>query len=154
MLNFKGTYTYTLDNKNRINIPAKFRRLKTSPAPESWVLTRGLEGCIALYPIDEWEKIERKLDKLEFTRKKHRQFKRMILRDVVEVVSDKQGRIPITKELLAYANIEKTVYIQGMVSYIELWCPEIYEKHDADADLSYEELAENIFFGNENAQED
>ncbi|MCP4632344.1 MAG: division/cell wall cluster transcriptional repressor MraZ [candidate division Zixibacteria bacterium] len=145
MLSLRGTFTYNLDQKNRVNIPAKFRREGAFPAPDAWVLSRGMEGCIALYPREEWERLESKLDKLEFTRKNHRHFKRLMLRDVSEVTTDKQGRIPISKNLLEFANIEKTVLIQGMVSYIELWCPEVYEKYLESQELSIEDLAESVY---------
>ena len=154
MFSFRGTFTYSLDQKNRISIPAKFRRNNASPVPECWVLARGMESCIALYPKDEWERLEGKLDKLEFTRRNHRHFKRLMLLDVSEVITDKQGRIPITKNLLEYAGIDRNVHIQGMVSYIELWCPDVYEKYLTGLDQSMEDLAESVYFSNDTGKDE
>ena len=100
--------------------------------------------------------MENRLDKLEFTLRTHRHFKRMMLEDVSEVVADKLGRIPITKELLDYAKIEKTVFIQGMISHIELWSPEIRKNYLAGLDQTLEDLAESVFieeFGDEGNRE-
>lgn len=145
MYNFRGTFTYTLDPKGRINIPAKFRRNGDSEKPEIFVLSRGVDnGCILLNPMERWEKIERNLDKTDINRKKLRDFKRYLMLDASEVTVDKQGRIPIGTNLQEYAQIERSVVIHGMISYIELWCPQLFDKKISEIRESFAEIAEDL----------
>ncbi|MBD3232091.1 MAG: division/cell wall cluster transcriptional repressor MraZ [candidate division Zixibacteria bacterium] len=144
MYNFRGTYRYNLDSKGRINIPAKFRTKRDSDEPEEFVLSRGMDEAIILQPKERWEEIERKLDKTDLNKRKLRDFKRYLMLDATEVVPDKQGRVTISGNLLEYANIEKNVVIHGMISYIEIWRPELFDRKIEEIKNSFAEIAEDL----------
>jgi len=154
MAGFKGSYKYTIDHKGRVNIPAKFRRsipakFRRSTASTShdlYVITRGLEGCLFVYPAEEWERVEQKLQNLSFTQKSHRLFGRYLLSNASDVQLDRQGRITIPQNLLELAEIKKDVLIIGVLERIEIWDPEVHQKYLDSAGKSYEEIAEEIYF--------
>ncbi len=146
MASFKGQFRYTTDAKGRINIPAKFRRSLDPEAKETFVAAPGLDGCVFLYPLDEWEIEEEKLRKLAFTNKRNRRFMREYLSLASEGTCDKQGRVTISSELLKRAEIEKDVLIIGVLDRIELWNPDKYEQQVEDSDESFESIAESIMF--------
>lgn len=144
MSSFKGQYAYTLDSKNRINIPSKFRKAISPEANEKFVLTRGLEECIYAYPLDEWILIEKKLRTLPETQKENRLFIRMTTSYASEVQFDKQGRIALPQYLIELSKIVKDVLIIGTLNKLEIWSPEAYEEYLKGNDQSYEDLAEKI----------
>ena len=144
MSSFKGQYSYTIDLKGRINIPAKFRKTISPEANETFVLTRGLEDCIFAYPLDEWNIIEKKLRTLPATRKEIRLYIRMTTSYATEVQFDKQGRIALPQYLIELSQITKDVLIIGTLNKLEIWSPEIYEQYLKENNQSYEDLAEKI----------
>ena len=142
MATFKGFYRHNLDHKGRINIPAKLRKTGTSTLHESFVITRGLEGCLFLYPSEEWQKIEEKLRALSFTQSHNRYFSRLLLSNASDVQVDKQGRIAIPQPLIEFSKTKKEVLILGVLERIEIWDPEVYQKYLDGFEQSYEEVAE------------
>ena len=113
---FMGQYEHSIDSKGRIIIPAKYRE----DLGENFVVTRGLDGCLFLYPPKEWENFVEKLQELpsnQNTRKIQRQF----LSKAMEVALDKQGRILIPGLLRSDAALEKEVVFVGMMNRIEVW---------------------------------
>ena len=92
-LSFTGEYEYSLDQKNRLIIPAKFRKSLSSINDKTFVLTKGLDNCLFIYTIKEWNKLSEKLANLPFSQAKSRAFSRMILAGAMDVKVDKQGRI-------------------------------------------------------------
>lgn len=146
MSSFKGQYTYTIDQKGRANIPAKFRKSISEKANQTFVITQGLETCLFAYPLDEWEKIEEKLRTLSMMKKSTRLFIRMIMSNASESRFDKQGRIAIPQNLIKFAQIEKEVLIIGSLDKLEIWNPKIYDEYISEAKQTYEELAETIIF--------
>ena len=146
MSTFKGRFRYTIDAKGRINIPAKFRKSLDPVANETFVAIPGLDGCVFLYPLDEWKKFEVKLRKLPTNIEKNRRYQRMIFSNASEDTCDKQGRISIPGELFQRADIQKEVLIVGVLDRIELWNPETYEKKLDSSGESYESIAESIMF--------
>lgn len=145
MATFKGTYRYSVDEKGRVNIPAEFRKSSFSTTHDTFVITRGLEGCLFVYPIEEWERVEEKLKVLSFTQKKTRLFERHLLPNARDVVLDRQGRIKIPSHLLDLAKIKKEVLILGVLERIEIWDPEVYNNYLTSAEKTYEEIAEELF---------
>ena len=146
MTAFKGSYKFTLDHKGRVNIPAKLRKATAGSSYDSFVVTRGLEECLFVFALDEWEKIEEKLRSLSFTQSHHRLFIRILLSNASDANLDGQGRIVIPQNLLKLANIDKEVLILGALQRIEIWNPEIFEKYLKQADQTYEQVAEKILF--------
>lgn len=113
-------------------------------AQETFVITRGLEGCLFVYPLDEWNRIEKKLRNLSMTQQSNRFFVRMLTSHAVEVAYDKQGRIPIPSYLAELANIEKDVLIIGALERIEIWSPKVYNEYVNGNSETFESVAEKI----------
>ncbi len=114
---FLGEYTYTIDDKKRLAIPAKFRQLLGKKA----VITRGLDNCLFLYPAKEWEKLAKKLSQLPLSQADARGFVRIMLAGAMEVNLDRLGRILVPDYLKKYASLEKKVIIAGLYNRVEIW---------------------------------
>ena len=146
---FTGEYNYSLDDKNRVNIPAKFRRA-LGPESRTFVVTRGFDECLILYPSIEWKRVEEQLVRLSSLKVRDRGFIRSIVRHATYIQFDTQGRISIPDNLVKYSYINKKVTIIGMINKIELWNPEILSKSDSEStdisDKSFEDLANEIDF--------
>ncbi len=141
---FMGEYHHSLDEKGRIIIPSKFRE----ELGESFVLTRGLENCLFVYPLVEWNKIVERLKKLPFTKKDARNFTRFFLSGATIVELDKQGRINITSPLLNYASLEKECVIVGVNDRIEIWSKDKWENFFDENSENLSDIAENLFTSN------
>jgi MraZ protein len=121
-------------------VPAKFREV----LGEMFMITKGLDSCLFVYPQTEWKILENKLKNLPFTNKDARAFARFFFSGAGECETDKQGRILISGNLREYAGIIKEVVIIGVGSRIEIWAKEIWEKYSEETEKSYEELAEKM----------
>ena len=118
---FYGEYRHSLDHKNRILIPSRFREAIKEVYVERFYLTRGLEKCIFVFTEPDWNLFEQKLKSLPLTQSTSRNFSRMFFSGAFEAVSDKQGRIIIPQPLLGYAAIKKDVVLVGVLNRIEIW---------------------------------
>ena len=146
-LRFSGEYLNTLDAKNRMNIPAKFRKVLDPINDRTFVITRGFDRCLTLYPIYEWNIVEQQLASLSSLRNRNRNFVRSIVRYASYVQYDRQGRIVIPDNLKAYSKIDKDVVIIGMISKIEIWNPDKIDKYDSELDMDeFDDLADDISF--------
>ena len=147
-LRFAGEYNKTLDLKNRVNIPAKFRKALDPINDKTFVITRGFDQCLVLYPIYEWNIVEQQLSSLSSIRNKHRSFIRSIVRHASYVQYDMQGRIIIPEDLKKFSKIEKDIIIIGMINKIELWSLDNIEKHDnaSNDSMEFDDLADDISF--------
>lgn len=126
---FMGQYEHSIDTKGRVIIPAKYRE----ELGENFVVTRGLDGCLFLYPQQEWQNFVEKLQKLpssQNTRKMQRQF----LSKAMEVVLDKQGRILVPLLLREIAALEKEVVFVGMMNRVEVWDKERLKQQEMQED--------------------
>lgn len=137
---FMGEYQHSLDEKSRLIIPARFR----DDLGERFVLTRGLEHSLFLYPLPEWKAIEEKMKTLPTTQADARAFVRLFFSGAVECEPDKQGRISIPPHLREHAGIKRDSYILGVSTRIEIWAREVWEEYAKKAEESYETLAEKI----------
>ncbi len=129
MAMFMGQYEHSIDTKGRVIIPAKYRE----ELGENFVVTRGLDGCLFLYPQQEWQNFVEKLQKLpsnQNTRKMQRQF----LSKAMEVVLDKQGRILVPSLLREIAALEKEVVFVGMMNRVEVWDKERLKQQEMQED--------------------
>lgn len=135
-----GQFQHSLDPKGRLIIPSKFRE----QLGESFILTKGLDRCLFVYPKSEWVMLEQKLKALPLTKKEARAFIRFFFSGAVEVELDKQGRILIPPVLREYARIEKEVVIIGVSNRAEIWSASEWEAYSKEAEDSYEEIAENM----------
>lgn len=129
---FYGQYSYSIDSKGRVNIPAKFRQILSSENDDTFIVTRGEDNCVWAYPLVVWKKIEEELSKLSAVSPNNRHFIRKTTRFATPVKFDKQGRIMLTKPLIEYASLDKDVFIIGALNKIEIWNPEILDKVDSD----------------------
>lgn len=145
MSSFKGSFNYTVDSKGRVNIPAKMRKNLSPEANNGFVITRGFEPCIFVYPNDEWMKRETEIGKLQQTNPQHRLFTRKLLEFATDVELDGQYRISLTKELMQYANIQGDVFILGAFDRIEVWNPEEYKKYLDSQEEDYLTVASKVF---------
>ncbi len=137
---FIGEYQHTLDPKNRVIMPSKFRE----KLGDSFVMTKGLDNCLFIYSSHEWSIVEEKLKSLPMTNKDARAFVRFFFAGACECELDKQGRIVMPNHLKDYANIDKELVIIGVSTRIEIWSREEWNKFNSDANISYEDVAEKM----------
>lgn len=144
---FTGQYDFVIDSKNRINIPSIFRKQIDESDKNRFVITRGIDSCIWIYPLGEWEKIEKELSQLSSLSKVNRTFLRNHLRHAKIVSSDDQGRLILTKNLIEYANILKNITIIGVLNKIEIWDNATLAVSDSEQSIdeeSYEDLSRRV----------
>jgi MraZ protein len=139
-----GEYQHSLDKKGRLIIPSKFREILTEKYEEKFVITRGLDKCLFLYPPDEWREIERKIKSMSMFKSEARIFKRFLVSGAVECVLDKQGRIMIPSNLRQHACIERDVVLIGVAEKIEIWGKENWQVYSKKAEESFEEIAQKL----------
>jgi len=120
---FLGEYQYTIDDKGRLTIPAKFRR----PLAGGLVVTRGFDRNLAMYPMATWSGLVDKVNQLPYGDLQARRFRRLVFSGASDAELDKQGRINIPTYLLDYGMISKDVIVVGMNNFIELWSPDQWE---------------------------
>lgn len=144
MSSFKGSYGYSVDSKGRINIPVRLRKYVSPEANDTFVITRGYEQCLFVYPLDEWNKLEESIRALSPSDPKHRFFTRTLLQRAVESQLDGQSRITIPKELLQFAGIVNEVLIVGVLERIEVWNPKSYDEYLKAQAESYESVAQTV----------
>ncbi|HNW88316.1 MAG TPA: division/cell wall cluster transcriptional repressor MraZ [Bacteroidales bacterium] len=137
-----GEYECKIDGKGRLMFPVALKRKLPEASGYRFVLNRGFEECLMLYPIDTWEKIVKDISKLNLYIKKNRDFLRYFYRGASEVELDGTNRLLIPKRLLKYAEIEKDVMVFAFVDRIEVWNREKYESLLTDEPADYAELAE------------
>ena len=138
---FIGEYHHTIDEKNRIIIPAKFR----GELGKEFIVTRGIENCLFVYSLENWAKITTKLNALPFTKKDARTFNRFFMSGATNVELDKQGRVNVTAPLVNYANIKKDCVIIGTGDRLEIWSQEAWNDFFNSTKDSMSDIAENLF---------
>ncbi len=142
---FLGSYNYSMDAKNRISIPAKFRRSLKPEAQDTFVMTRGLSECVYLYPMDIWTKeIAPRLGELDEFDIEQSSFLRLFLELASDDCLDTQSRIIVPKQLIEFAGIERDVFILGTMNRIEIWNPETYKKYKESIQRPYSEIASEV----------
>ncbi len=144
MSSFKGSYMYAVDDKGRVSLPAKLKKYVSPEANETFVITRGFEKCLFVYPVDEWNKLEATLRNLSNYDPEHRLFIRSMLELASESTLDGQSRLSIPQELREYASIKDEARIIGTLDKIELWNPQIYEDYKNSQPESYETIASRV----------
>jgi MraZ protein len=141
---FYGEFKHTLDRKQRIIIPAKFREALKEHYVERFFITRGLDKCLFMFAEDEWKVQEQKFKSMSFTKRESRKFNRLYFSGASEIVPDKQGRILIPSYLKDYAEIKKEVYIIGVSNRIEIWSHELWEEYYSKSKDTFEDVAEKL----------
>jgi MraZ protein len=144
MSSFKGSYEYSVDSKGRINIPAKLRKYVSPEANDTFVVTRGFERCLFVFPLDEWNILEQSIRRLSSSDPRERFFTRLLLQYATESQLDGQSRIILPRELLQFAGIQDQALILGVLERIEVWNPKTYEEYLKSQSESYESVAQNV----------
>ncbi len=135
-----GEYQHTIDDKGRMIIPAKFREELGS----RFIVTRGLDNCLFVYPESEWRIIEQKLKSLPFTRSDARAFTRFFFSGAIECELDKQGRVNIPANLRQYSQLLKDCVVIGVSNRVEIWSKDVWENYFENSADSFNEIAEKI----------
>ncbi len=135
---FLGTYQHTLDNKNRLIIPSKFRSVLRDSL---CYVSKGFDNCLEIRGADNFYKWAQKLSEIPEAKNKARALKRKIMALSEDVKCDSVGRIKISNRLLEHVGITKDVVIIGNNSKFELWSPDVWEKYKAD-NIDIEDIAD------------
>lgn len=128
---FMGEYNHSIDPKGRLIIPSKFREL----LGDEFVVTKGLDGCLFVFPNDEWKAFEEKLRSLPMANKNARKFSRFFMAGATTCELDKQGRILLPSTLREFAGLEKDVVLAGLLNRIEIW-----SKDNWNANSTYDDM--------------
>ena len=128
---FMGEYNHSIDAKGRLIVPAKFRE----QLGDTFVVTKGLDGCLFVYSHEEWQRIEESLREKPLTSKDARKFSRFFFAGAAAVELDKQGRILLPPILREYASLQKDVVLVGVGSRVEIWSKDKWETMNSDADM-------------------
>ena len=137
---FMGEYNHTVDVKGRLIIPSKFRE----QLGNEFVVTKGLDGCLSIYDLASWRRLQEKLQILPFTSADARTLKRFMVGSAVSTETDKQGRILIPLPLRDYAKIDTDAVLIGNIDHIEIWSSEIWDDvKTIDADETARKLYES-----------
>jgi len=137
---FLGEYKHNLDYKGRTCVPKKFREDLAAGA----ILTKGLDGCLFLYPKGEWERLTARLRELSVTQADTRAFERYLFGAAAEVEFDSLGRIKIPEYLRSYAALKKEVILVGILERIEIWDTERWSRLASKLESRGEEIAEKL----------
>ena len=135
-----GEFNHSIDAKGRLIIPSKFRDI----LGEDFVITKGLDGCLFLYPNNEWKIFEEKLRTLPLTNKNARTFTRFFLGSAVDGGLDKQGRVLISSALRTFAGLEKEVVLVGVLDRVEIWDKAKWDENNAVVEEDMDEIASQM----------
>lgn len=135
-----GEFHHTIDSKGRVIMPAKFR----ADLGDTFILTRGMDGCLFGYPMAKWQEIEQKLDSLPLNKKDARAFVRFFYSAATENEVDKQGRINIATPLFKFAKLQRNCVIVGVSDRIEIWDEARWEEVNQEAEENFDEISENL----------
>jgi len=138
---FLGQYEHAIDEKGRLIIPAKYRE----SLGDNFIITYGLDVCLFVYPMEEWEVLAEKLKLLPLGQRDARAFKRILFSRATRCTLDNQGRVIIMKYLRDYARIKREVMVSGVLDRLEIWSKDIWQGYFKEIEDSYEDIAERIY---------
>lgn len=140
-----GTYECKADAKGRLLIPAPLKKQLASSLQNGVVLKRSVfQPCLELYPMEEWDLMMQKINKLNRFVKKNNDFIRRFTAGVKVVEIDALGRLLVPKDLVGFANISKEVVFSSAVNIVEIWDKDLYEKSISGDDVDFADLAEEV----------
>jgi MraZ protein len=134
-----GRYYHTLEKNGRLALPKSFREKATE-----WVVTRGLDGGLFLFPKQDFEKQIKELTERTFTKKRNRDFMRLMVNSAQEVLPDSLGRVLLPEYLIGLAQLTKQVVVVGSYQYLEIWDQKIYHNYLDELEPQAESLAESL----------
>src|SRR5436190_15499354 len=145
MIGFLGEYEATLDLKGRFLLPAGFKKQLPPEGATQFVLNRGFEKCLTLYPIQSWEPIFSEISKLNDFDPKVREFRRYFLNGATQVELDSAGRLLLPKNLSEHAGLEKDIVLVSAVNKIEIWDKSKYKQFfETFTPQSFSDLANEV----------
>jgi len=144
MSGFLGEYECKLDGKGRIKVPVALIRQFPVEAAGKFVINRGFEPHLVLYPKNEWEKITVDIDNLNHYNKQTREFRRFFYRGATELILDAVDRLLLPKALLEWAKIDREVILFAHTNMIEIWNKNTYNSLLSDEPEDFANLAENV----------
>ena len=142
-----GEFHHNIDEKNRLVIPTKLRE----ELGNSFIISRGIEKCLYIYSIAEWEKLVDKLNTLPFTKKVTRTFTRFLYSGATVGEFDKTGRINIASPLVSYAGLDKECIIIGVGDHLEIWDSIKFNEFIGENSDIIDTIAEELFMGDKDA---
>ena len=144
MTNLIGEYECRLDPKGRIMLPAALKKQIPSEAKDRFVINRGIEKCLVIYPKHDWDTISSEINALNMYVKKNRDFARYFYRGATELALDGTNRLLFPKQLLEYAGVEKDLVLFAYSNKIEVWAKEKYDSLLNDEPEDFSTLAEEV----------
>jgi MraZ protein len=140
-----GTYECKVDAKGRLMMPAPLKKQLASSLQNGFVLKRSVfQPCLELYPMEEWDLMMQKINKLNRFVKKNNDFIRRFTAGVKVVEIDALGRLLVPKDLVAFSSISKDVVFSSAVNIVEIWDKDLYEKSISGEDMDFADLAEEV----------
>ncbi len=140
-----GTYECKVDAKGRVLLPSPLKKQLASSLQNGFVLKRSVfQPCLELYPMEEWDLMMKKINKLNRFVKKNNDFIRRFTAGVKVVEIDALGRLLVPKDLVTFASIDKDVVFSSAVNIVEIWDKDLYEKSIDGADVDFADLAEEV----------
>lgn len=136
---FIGEYLHNLDEKGRLAIPVKFRKELVKA-----VVTKGLDGCLVVYPAVEWKKLADKLAALPISKANSRAFSRLMLAGAMDVEVDNQGRVGLPDYLRKFAGLNKKVVVAGLYNRVEIWDSTKWEEYRQGMENESGDIAEQL----------
>ncbi|HWB38000.1 MAG TPA: division/cell wall cluster transcriptional repressor MraZ [Rugosimonospora sp.] len=129
---FLGQYQHSLDDKGRLILPAKFR----GQLEDGAYMARGLDGCVCVYPTDEWERVSNNMRELSTRGPQQRQAARSFFAGAAEVTPDKQGRVPVPAHLREFGglSLDRDVVVAGVLSRVEIWDAERWAQREQEGE--------------------
>ena len=144
MANLLGEFVCKLDAKGRFMLPSGLKKQLSEADQDRFVLNRGFEKNLTLYPESEWQKITKEINALNLYSKKNREFVRYFYRGASELTSDSASRLLIPKTLIDYAGIDKEIVLFAYGNRIEIWSKESYEETMNQEPEAFSDLAEEV----------
>jgi MraZ protein len=144
MSSFIGSEISTVDVKGRMNVPARLRKGLAPDAADSFTIVRGPDGCVNMYPLDEWRRFADVLRNLSIGDDQARAFFRLLSDSAHETTIDGQGRVSLTPKLLALAGVNGQAKLVGAFDHIEVWDPKRFEDRVGHVDSSFDQMLQNL----------
>jgi len=142
--NLIGEFECRLDEKSRVILPSGLKKQISPEAQDRFVINRGFENCLVLYPMNEWKGTSDKVNRLNQYNRKNREFMRNFYRGATELTLDNASRLLIPKSLLSYAGIVRDVVLFAFSNHIEVWAKDKYESLWTDETADFSDLAEEV----------
>ncbi len=137
---YTGRYYHKLDEKNRFSLPPRFRRA----LGKKITITKGLDGCLFIFDEREWAKKLNEAARLEYTKKAHRDFVRLLTNDAQDVELDTHGRVLLSGDLKELGKLKRDIVIVGSLDRVEIWDQEAYHQYLSRIEREAENIAESI----------